>query len=115
MVVSSQFYGCVFCIPSKSKYNVGCFACFLLLCLLLVVPSQSENSLARPVIAKRQVEIAQKEGAKYVSHGATGKGNDQARQGKRAPNVWIDGVYCGSDRVVCGSSRPAAASSVGCS
>lgn len=34
-------------------------------------------SLARPVIAKRQVEIAQKEGAKYVSHGATGKGNDQ--------------------------------------
>ncbi|CAM9834726.1 unnamed protein product [Ectocarpus sp. 6 AP-2014] len=36
------------------------------------------TSLARPVIAKRQVEIAQKEGAKYVSHGATGKGNDQA-------------------------------------
>ena len=31
------------------------------------------------MIAKRQVEIAQKEGAKYVSHGATGKGNDQAR------------------------------------
>eukprot|EP00752_Nemacystus_decipiens_P002814 g2625.t1 len=37
------------------------------------------TSLARPVIAKRQVEIAQKEGAKYVSHGATGKGNDQVR------------------------------------
>lgn len=35
------------------------------------------RSLARPVIAKRQVEIAQKEGAKFVSHGATGKGNDQ--------------------------------------
>ncbi|CAN0016819.1 unnamed protein product, partial [Pylaiella littoralis] len=35
--------------------------------------------LARPVIAKRQVEIAHKEGAKYVSHGATGKGNDQVR------------------------------------
>lgn len=32
------------------------------------------------MIAKRQVEIAQKEGAKYVSHGATGKGNDQARR-----------------------------------
>ena len=31
------------------------------------------------MIAKRQVEIAQKEGAKYVSHGATGKGNDQVR------------------------------------
>lgn len=37
------------------------------------------TSLARPVIAKRQVEIAKKVGAKYVSHGATGKGNDQVR------------------------------------
>ncbi len=37
------------------------------------------TSLARPLIAKKQVEIAQKEGAKYVAHGATGKGNDQVR------------------------------------
>lgn len=37
------------------------------------------TSLARPCIAKRQVEIAQLEGAKYVAHGATGKGNDQVR------------------------------------
>lgn len=37
------------------------------------------TSLARPCIARRQVEIAQREGAKYVSHGATGKGNDQVR------------------------------------
>ncbi|XP_049567382.1 argininosuccinate synthase isoform X1 [Orcinus orca] len=37
------------------------------------------TSLARPCIARKQVEIAQKEGAKYVSHGATGKGNDQIR------------------------------------
>ncbi|XP_077593289.1 argininosuccinate synthase [Stigmatopora nigra] len=37
------------------------------------------TSLARPCIAKRQVEIAQREGAQYVSHGATGKGNDQIR------------------------------------
>ena len=37
------------------------------------------TSLARPIIAKRQVEIAIKEGATYVSHGATGKGNDQVR------------------------------------
>ncbi len=37
------------------------------------------TSLARPLIAKKQIEIAQKEGAKYVSHGATGKGNDQVR------------------------------------
>lgn len=37
------------------------------------------TSLARPLIAKRQIEIAAKEGAAYVSHGATGKGNDQVR------------------------------------
>jgi argininosuccinate synthase len=37
------------------------------------------TSLARPVIARRQVEIALKEGAQAVSHGATGKGNDQVR------------------------------------
>ena len=37
------------------------------------------TSLARPVIAKRQVEIAEKENATYVAHGATGKGNDQVR------------------------------------
>jgi argininosuccinate synthase len=37
------------------------------------------TSLARPVIAKRQIEIAQREGADAVSHGATGKGNDQVR------------------------------------
>src|SRR5580765_1331901 len=37
------------------------------------------TSLARPVIAKRQIEIARKEGADAVAHGATGKGNDQVR------------------------------------
>jgi argininosuccinate synthase len=37
------------------------------------------TSLARPVIAKRQIEIARKTGAQYVSHGSTGKGNDQVR------------------------------------
>ncbi len=37
------------------------------------------TSVARPIIAKRQIEIAQAEGAEYVSHGATGKGNDQVR------------------------------------
>lgn len=37
------------------------------------------TSLARPLIAKRQVEIAELEGAESVSHGATGKGNDQVR------------------------------------
>ncbi|HEB75073.1 MAG TPA: argininosuccinate synthase [Nitrospirae bacterium] len=37
------------------------------------------TSIARPLIAKRQMEIAEKEGADAVAHGATGKGNDQVR------------------------------------
>ena len=37
------------------------------------------TSIARPLIAKRMVEIALAEGAQAVSHGATGKGNDQVR------------------------------------
>ena len=37
------------------------------------------TSIARPLIAKKQIEIAQKVGASFVSHGATGKGNDQIR------------------------------------
>ena len=37
------------------------------------------TSIARPLIAKRQIEIAKKEKANTVSHGATGKGNDQVR------------------------------------
>src|SRR5262245_9887860 len=37
------------------------------------------TSIARPLIAKRQVEIATAEGADTVAHGATGKGNDQVR------------------------------------
>ncbi len=37
------------------------------------------TSIARPLIAKRQLEIAQLEGADAVAHGSTGKGNDQVR------------------------------------
>ncbi len=37
------------------------------------------TSIARPLIAKRQIETAYENGAKYVAHGATGKGNDQVR------------------------------------
>jgi len=37
------------------------------------------TSIARPLIAKRQVEIARENGAEAISHGATGKGNDQVR------------------------------------
>ena len=37
------------------------------------------TSIARPLIAKRMVEIARSEGADAIAHGATGKGNDQVR------------------------------------
>lgn len=37
------------------------------------------TALARPLLAKKQIELAKQEGAQYVSHGATGKGNDQVR------------------------------------
>ena len=37
------------------------------------------TAIARPLIAKRQIEIAKKEGAEFVAHGSTGKGNDQVR------------------------------------
>lgn len=37
------------------------------------------TAIARPIIAKRQIEIAEKEGCQFVSHGCTGKGNDQVR------------------------------------
>lgn len=37
------------------------------------------TSIARPIIAKHQVEVALEEGAEYVAHGCTGKGNDQVR------------------------------------
>jgi len=37
------------------------------------------SALSRPLIAKLQVELAESEGAKYVAHGCTGKGNDQVR------------------------------------
>lgn len=37
------------------------------------------TSLARPLLSKAQIEIADKENAEYVAHGATGKGNDQVR------------------------------------
>jgi argininosuccinate synthase len=37
------------------------------------------TSMARPLMAKKLVEIAEKEGASYIAHGCTGKGNDQVR------------------------------------
>ena len=43
------------------------------------------TSIARPLIAKRQIEIAVKEGADAVSHGATGKGNDKS--GSSSPTL----------------------------
>lgn len=51
------------------------------------------TSLARPLIAKKHIEIAEKEGTNIVAHGATGKGNDQVRFElafmKLMPNVKI--------------------------
>src|SRR5437868_7767280 len=40
---------------------------------------KKKTSIARPLIAKRMVEIAHREGADAIAHGATGKGNDQVR------------------------------------
>ncbi|MFQ5652826.1 MAG: argininosuccinate synthase [bacterium] len=37
------------------------------------------TALARPLLARKQIEIAKEEGAEFVAHGATGKGNDQVR------------------------------------
>ena len=37
------------------------------------------TALARPLIARKQIEVAKAEGANAVAHGATGKGNDQVR------------------------------------
>lgn len=37
------------------------------------------TALARPIITRMQIEIAKREGCDYVSHGCTGKGNDQVR------------------------------------
>ena len=56
------------------------------------------TSMARPLIAKRLVEIARKEGASAICHGATGKGNDQVRfeLGIKAlaPDLRIIAAYC---------------------
>ena len=60
------------------------------------------TALARPIIARRQIEIAELEGAEYVSHGSTGKGNDQVRfelayyalnPGIKVIAPWKDGEY----------------------
>jgi argininosuccinate synthase len=60
------------------------------------------TSIARPLIAKRMVEIAHREGAEYIAHGATGKGNDQVRfeltAAALAPEIkviapWRDGSF----------------------
>jgi len=61
------------------------------------------TAIARPCISKRQVEIAKKEGAEYVSHGSTGKGNDQVRfelayrtldPALQTVTLWRDPEYC---------------------
>ena len=48
-------------------------------CVRLIIYILLGPSIARPCIGKRQIEICRQEGAQYVSHGSTGKGNDQVR------------------------------------
>src|SRR5688500_1283662 len=50
------------------------------------------TSIARPLIAKRLVEIARKTGADAISHGATGKGNDQVRFERGACALMTGGI-----------------------
>lgn len=61
------------------------------------------TSVARPCIGKRQVEVCWNEGATHISHGSTGKGNDQVRfemcylgmdPSLQCVTLWRDPVYC---------------------
>lgn len=60
---------------------------FITQCVYMAVKAEAKyegkymlgTSLARPIMAKRLVEIAHEEGAKVICHGCTGKGNDQVR------------------------------------
>jgi len=61
------------------------------------------TSIARPCIGKRQVEICWEEGAKHISHGSTGKGNDQVRfelcylgmdPSLQCVTLWREPEYC---------------------
>jgi len=65
------------------------------------------TALARPLIAKRQIEIAAREGSDCVAHGATGKGNDQVRfelayyalkPGVKVISPWKDPEFLGEFR-----------------
>jgi argininosuccinate synthase len=67
------------------------------------------TSIARPLIAKRQIEIARKTGADAVCHGATGKGNDQVRfelsyyalePGIRIIAPWREWTFKGRDQLL---------------
>ena len=52
------------------------------------------TSIARPLIARKQIEIAERVGADAVAHGATGKGNDQVKikfKFKKSKNLKITG------------------------
>src|SRR5439155_1422776 len=67
------------------------------------------TSIARPLIARRQIEIARQERADAVAHGATGKGNDQVRfelaYGARSPAPTVSGASTWSRTATSGSSR----------
>jgi argininosuccinate synthase len=67
------------------------------------------TSIARPLIAKRMVEIARKEKAEYIAHGATGKGNDQVycAVARRVVPRGVPGAR-GDDQVLRGEENPGA-------
>lgn len=63
----------------EGVYLLGSSSLHLRLACAALTVSSSGTSLARPVIARSQIAVAQKENCVAVSHGCTGKGNDQVR------------------------------------
>lgn len=102
------------CLASLLVGRIGLYQAVLCLNLIYAIffwyfpppYGRRTTSLARPVIAKRQVEIAQKEGAKYVSHGATGKGNDQVIRTRRLHSTLEDTLACASSSIMASNLPP---------
>ena len=58
------------------------------------------TSLARPVIARAQVRVAEENNCDYVSHGCTGKGNDQVRFELVSIQAWPPAAVPPADPIV---------------
>jgi len=68
-----------FCIDCREEFATGYIGKSILANGLYEREYPLSTALARPLIAKKLVEVAKKEGADAVAHGCTGKGNDQVR------------------------------------